>query len=125
MYSMASRTCDLLQADAQSPQYSHGQDQPLISPECFFPHGPTTVRCRGRRSAISLAVEIESAATNITSYGFSLPNGDRLLAVWNDDAAVRRSVALSPNSASPNTAVTVTPAARTCRSSVRANCHLG
>ena len=59
-----------------------------ISPECFFPHGPTTVRCRGRRSAISLAVEIESAATNITSYGFSLPNGDRLLAVWNDDAAV-------------------------------------
>ncbi len=39
-------------------------------------------------SPISLDVKIQSAATNITSYGFSLPNGDRLLALWNDDAAV-------------------------------------
>jgi hypothetical protein len=34
-------------------------------------------------------------------------------------------VALSPNSASPATAVTVKPAARTWRSSVKANCHFG
>jgi hypothetical protein len=37
----------------------------------------------------------------------------------------RRSVALSPNSASPSTAVTVIPLARTCRSNVSASCHLG
>ena len=39
--------------------------------------------------------------------------------------SVRRSVALSPNSASPSTAVTVIPLARTCRSNVRASCHFG
>jgi hypothetical protein len=37
----------------------------------------------------------------------------------------RRSVALSPNSASPSTAVTVMPLARTCRSNVSASCHFG
>jgi hypothetical protein len=37
----------------------------------------------------------------------------------------RRSVALSPNSASPSTAVTVIPLARTCRSNVSASCHFG
>ena len=37
----------------------------------------------------------------------------------------RRSVALSPNSASPSTAVTVIPLARTCRSKVSASCHFG
>jgi hypothetical protein len=36
---------------------------------------------------LELAVEIESDATNITSYGFGLPNGDRLLAVWSDGVA--------------------------------------
>ena len=36
----------------------------------------------------SLAVEIESAVTNIARYGFTLPNGDTLFALWNDDAAV-------------------------------------
>ena len=36
----------------------------------------------------SISVEIESAAANITSYGFTLPNGDRLFTLWNDDAAV-------------------------------------
>ena len=35
-----------------------------------------------------LAVEIESVATNIMSYGFSLPDGNRLFAVWNDGVAV-------------------------------------
>ena len=36
----------------------------------------------------SLAVEIESEATNIVSYGFTLPNGDTLFALWTDGAAV-------------------------------------
>lgn len=33
-------------------------------------------------------MEIESAATNIVSYGFTLPNGDRLFALWTDGIAV-------------------------------------
>ncbi|MCZ6675457.1 MAG: right-handed parallel beta-helix repeat-containing protein, partial [Verrucomicrobia bacterium] len=36
----------------------------------------------------SLAVEIESAATNIMSYGFTLPDGERLLALWTNGVAV-------------------------------------
>ena len=32
--------------------------------------------------------ELESKVTNIRSYGFSLPNGDRLLALWTDGVAV-------------------------------------
>ena len=39
-------------------------------------------------SPITVPVEIESEATNIASYGFSLPNGETLFALWNDDAAV-------------------------------------
>src|SRR3990170_4490962 len=35
-----------------------------------------------------LPVVIESAATNIKYYGFALPNGDRLYALWTDGAAV-------------------------------------
>lgn len=36
---------------------------------------------------ITLSVRIESQPTNIVSYGFSLPNGDKLYALWiNDDA---------------------------------------
>jgi len=37
---------------------------------------------------VSLPVEIESEATNTRGYGFSLPNGDRLLALWTDGVAV-------------------------------------
>ena len=37
---------------------------------------------------IDLPVEIESEATNIESYSFSLSNGDRLVALWIDGAAV-------------------------------------
>ena len=37
---------------------------------------------------VSLPVEIQSEATNIKSYGFSLPNGDKLLALWTDGIAV-------------------------------------
>jgi len=35
-----------------------------------------------------LPIEIESKAVNIVSYGFSLPNGDKLLALWTDGVAV-------------------------------------
>jgi hypothetical protein len=37
---------------------------------------------------LEIPVEIESDAAPIASYGFSLPSGDRLLAVWNDGVAV-------------------------------------
>ena len=35
-----------------------------------------------------LAAQVQSEATNIKSYGFSLPNGDRLFALWTDGVAV-------------------------------------
>jgi hypothetical protein len=38
--------------------------------------------------SLEISVEIKSDATHITSYGFSLPNGDRLFAMWNDNVAV-------------------------------------
>ena len=37
---------------------------------------------------ITLAVEIESEATNIMSYGFTPPNGDKLFALWTNGTAV-------------------------------------
>ena len=37
---------------------------------------------------VSLSIEIESNAENIKSYAFSLPNGDKLLALWTDGVAV-------------------------------------
>lgn len=37
---------------------------------------------------LSLAVEVQSEATNIVSYTFSLPDGDRLMALWTDGPAV-------------------------------------
>lgn len=37
---------------------------------------------------ISMRVEIKTEATDVRQYGFSLPNGDRLLAVWTDGVAV-------------------------------------
>lgn len=36
----------------------------------------------------SLPIEIQSEATNIRSYSFSLPNGDKLIALWTDGVAV-------------------------------------
>jgi hypothetical protein len=36
----------------------------------------------------SIAMEIETEATNAKHYGFSLPNGDSLLALWTDGVAV-------------------------------------
>jgi len=35
-----------------------------------------------------MPVQISSGATNIRTYSFSLPNGDRLIAVWTDGVAV-------------------------------------
>jgi hypothetical protein len=37
---------------------------------------------------LEIPVEIESDATNLMSFGFSLPNGDRLFALWTDGVAV-------------------------------------
>jgi hypothetical protein len=37
---------------------------------------------------IELPIVIESEASNIKHYGFSQSNGDYLVAVWRDDAAV-------------------------------------
>lgn len=37
---------------------------------------------------VNLPIEIQSEATNIRSYSFSLPNSDRLLALWTDGVAV-------------------------------------
>ena len=37
---------------------------------------------------VSVPIEIQSEATNIKSYSFSLSNGDRLLALWTDGVAV-------------------------------------
>ncbi len=39
-------------------------------------------------SPAALDVEMETQATNIVSYGFVLPNGDRLFALWTNGAAV-------------------------------------
>jgi len=37
---------------------------------------------------INLPLEIQSEAANITSYSFSLSNGDKLVTIWNDNIAV-------------------------------------
>ena len=37
---------------------------------------------------LELAVEIKTDAANLMRFGFSLPNGDRLFALWTDGAAV-------------------------------------
>jgi hypothetical protein len=37
---------------------------------------------------INLSVEVQGEASNIKTYGFSLPNGDRLVALWTDGLAV-------------------------------------
>lgn len=41
----------------------------------------------GSRPA-SIPVDIASEAENVAGYGFSLPDGDRLLALWGDGVAV-------------------------------------
>jgi hypothetical protein len=36
----------------------------------------------------NIPIEIQSGATNIKSYSFTLPNGDRMVALWTDGVAV-------------------------------------
>jgi hypothetical protein len=50
----------------------------------------------------SLSVDIESEATDIVSYGFTLPNGDILFALWTNDAAVEDDLGVSATLAFPN-----------------------
>jgi hypothetical protein len=52
---------------------------------------------------LEIPVEIESDATHLTSYGFSLPNGDRLFAVWNDGVAVDHDPGISSMLTFPGT----------------------
>lgn len=37
---------------------------------------------------VSLTLQVQSVATNTVSYGFALPNGDHLIALWTDGVAV-------------------------------------
>ena len=37
---------------------------------------------------VTFPVELQTEAMNVKSYGFVLPNGDRLLAMWSDGVAV-------------------------------------
>jgi hypothetical protein len=55
--------------------------------ESFFTVQNLSTVMAGAKPA-SLPVERQSEATNISSYGFSLPNGDRLFALWTDGVAV-------------------------------------
>jgi hypothetical protein len=46
-------------------------------------------------AAADLPVVIESEAINIKHYGFALPNGDKLLALWTDGAAVEEDASVT------------------------------
>jgi hypothetical protein len=46
---------------------------------------------------ISLPIGIQSEATNIKSYSFSLPNGDKLVALWTDGVAVDDDLGVKAN----------------------------
>jgi len=37
---------------------------------------------------LDLPMEIQSTATLVKSYGFSMPDGNRVLAIWNDGVAI-------------------------------------
>jgi hypothetical protein len=50
----------------------------------------------------SLSVDIESEATNIVSYGFTLPNGDLLFALWTNGAAVEDDLGVNATLAFPD-----------------------
>ena len=78
-------------------------------------------RVRGRPLPVSGAGASRTGVPRNTLRSDETPTAYGSLARCN----TRRSVALSPNSASPTTAVTVNPAARTWRNSVNANCHFG
>jgi hypothetical protein len=52
---------------------------------------------------IEIPVEIESDATDLMSFGFSLPNGDRLFAVWTNGVAVEDDPGISATLTFPGT----------------------
>jgi hypothetical protein len=68
------------------------QDKPLIFHSI---QNLCTIMAGGE--ATSLPVEIESEATNIRSYTFSLSNGDKLIALWTDGIAVDEDPGVSAN----------------------------
>ncbi len=45
----------------------------------------------------NMSIEIESEATNIRNYSFSLPNGDRLVSLWTDGVAVDQDPGVKAN----------------------------
>jgi len=51
---------------------------------------------------IELPIEIQSEATNIESYTFSLTNGDKLVALWTDGVAVDNDSGVNATVAIPN-----------------------
>ena len=52
--------------------------------------------------ATNLPVEIETEATNLRSYSFSLPNGDYLVALWTDGVAVEDDPGIKATLTIPN-----------------------
>jgi len=59
------------------------QDKPLI-----FHSIQNLCTVTAGAKPIDLPIEIQSEATNMRSYGFSLSNGDKLIALWTDGVAV-------------------------------------
>ena len=55
---------------------------------------------------LEIAVEIENDATNLMSFGFSLPDGDRLFAVWTNGVAVDDDPGVNSTLTFPGTSVT-------------------
>jgi hypothetical protein len=54
----------------------------------FFPTTRNLCTVMAGAQPVSLPIDIESEATNIGRHGFSLSNGDRLVALWTDGVAV-------------------------------------
>jgi len=69
--------------DVTVSQHGHSPDQAQLF--CTIQNLCTIM---AGAEAVSLPIEIQSEATNIRSYTFSLPNGDKLLALWTDGVAV-------------------------------------
>jgi hypothetical protein len=61
---------------------------PLLGNPNLFKSAQNLCTIMAGNSPMDLPMEIESEATNIKSYGFSLPNGDKLIALWTDGVAV-------------------------------------
>jgi hypothetical protein len=61
----------------------------------FFQTGPRLTTIMDGAQPAPLSFTIDGATEDIASYGFSLPNGDALLALWTDDTAVDRYVGVT------------------------------